>query len=83
MAGDNNSFISNPYEPSKPFACITLISVMKLLPTIYHNWKLQVEALFDGYDLLKYPDGSFPVLPEMISTTASPPVTTLNPAYQT
>ena len=83
MASESSSFFSNPYEPSKPFASITLISVTKLLPTNYLNWKLQVEALLDGYDLLKYPDGSFPAPTKSITTTDTPPVTTPNPAYQT
>ncbi|GAU12277.1 hypothetical protein TSUD_141850 [Trifolium subterraneum] len=57
-----------------------------------------VEALLDGYDLLKYSDGSFSAPSETIltavsssttppsettPTTASLPVTTPNPAYQT
>lgn len=75
--------MTNPYEPSKPFTCITLGSVTKLIPTNYLNWKLQVEAFLDGYDLLKYPDGSFPAPPDSITTTATPPVTTPNPAFQT
>src|SRR4051812_29564157 len=83
MASESSSFFSNPYEPSKPFACITLMSVTKLLPTNYLNWKLQVEALLDGYDLLKYPDGSFPAPTKSITTTTTPLVTTPNPAYQT
>ena len=95
---DNNSFIPNPHEPSKPLACITFTNVTKLLPNNYPNWKQQVEALLDGYDLLQYPDGSFPAPSETIltaptsstptpsettPTTASLPVTTQNPAYQT
>ncbi|RZC16945.1 Retrovirus-related Pol polyprotein from transposon RE1 [Glycine soja] len=80
---DNNSFIPNPHEPSKPLACITFTNVTKLLPNNYPNWKQQVEALLDGYDLLQYPDGSFPAPSEMTPTTASLPVTTQNPAYQT
>ncbi|WVZ24529.1 hypothetical protein V8G54_003073 [Vigna mungo] len=71
MANNSSSSISNPHEPSKPFTCITLSSVTKLLPSNYLTWKLQVEALLDGYDLLKYPDGSFPAV------TPTP-----NPAYQ-
>ncbi|WVY95607.1 hypothetical protein V8G54_027758 [Vigna mungo] len=81
MANNNSSSISNPHEPSKSFTCITLSSVTKLLPSNYLTWKLQVEALLDGYDLLKYPDGSFPMSPMTISTTVVPP--TSNPAYQT
>ena len=95
---DNNSFIPNPHEPSKPLACITFTNVTKLLPNNYPNWKQQVEALLDGYDLLQYPDRSFPAPSETIltaptsstptpsettPTTASLPVTTQNPAYQT
>ena len=82
MATDNSS-IRNPYEPSKPFTCITLSSVTRLLPSNYLTWKLQVEALLDGHDLLKYPDGSFPALATTVSTTDDPPVTISNPAYQT
>ncbi|WVY97899.1 hypothetical protein V8G54_030050 [Vigna mungo] len=81
MANNNFSSISNPHESSKPFTCSTLSSVTKLLPSNYLTWKLQVEALLDGYDLLKYPDGSFPVPPMTISTTGVPQ--TPNPAYQT
>ncbi|WVZ24403.1 hypothetical protein V8G54_002947 [Vigna mungo] len=81
MANDNSSSISNPHEPSKPFTCITLSSVTKLLPLNYLTWKLQVETLLDGYDLLKYPDGSFPAPPMTISTTVVPP--SPNPTYQT
>ncbi|WVZ23444.1 hypothetical protein V8G54_001988 [Vigna mungo] len=73
MANNNSSSISNPHEPSKPFTCITLSTVTKLLPSNYLTWKLQVEALLDGYDLLKYPDGSFPASPMIISTTGVPP----------
>ncbi|RZC24049.1 Beta-carotene isomerase D27, chloroplastic isoform D [Glycine soja] len=95
---DNNSFIPNPHESFKPLACITFTNVTKLLPNNYPNWKQQVEALLDGYDLLQYPDGSFPAPSETIltaptsstptpsettPTTASLPVTTQNPAYQT
>lgn len=83
MASDSTFTMTNPYEPSKPFTCITLGSVTKLIPTNYLNWKLQVEAFLDGYDLLKYPDGSFPALPDSITTTATPLVTTPNPAFQT
>nr|KYP54366.1 hypothetical protein KK1_000553 [Cajanus cajan] len=83
MANDNFSSISNPHEPSKPFICITLSSVTKLFPFNYLTWKLQVEAFLDGYDLLKYPDGSFPAPATTVSTTLEPPVTTPNPAYQT
>ncbi|XP_014491092.1 uncharacterized protein LOC106753757 [Vigna radiata var. radiata] len=79
MANNNSSSISNSHEPSKSFTCITLSSVTKLLPSNYLTWKLQVEALLDGYDLLKYPDGSFPTPPMTISTTGATP----NPAYQT
>jgi len=75
--------ITNPYEPSKPLACITLGSVTKLLPTNYLNWQLQVEAFLDDYDLLKYPDGSLPAPSKTITTTAETPVTTENPASQT
>ncbi|RZB70978.1 Retrovirus-related Pol polyprotein from transposon RE2, partial [Glycine soja] len=95
---DNNSFVPNLHEPSKPLACITFTNVTKLLPNNYPNWKQQVEALLDGYDLLQYPDGSFPAPSETIltaptsstptpsettPTTASLPVTTQNPTYQT
>jgi len=83
MATDSYTSITNPYEPSKPLACITLDSVTKLLPTNYLNWQLQVEAFFGGYDLLKYPDGSLPAPSKTITTTAEIPVTTENPAYQT
>jgi hypothetical protein len=98
MASDSSHYIANPYEPSKPLACITLGSVTKLLPTNYQNWHLQVEVFLDGFDLLKYPDGSFPAPSMTITTTATPsetsanppttttvslPVTTENPAYHT
>ncbi|CAJ2630669.1 unnamed protein product [Trifolium pratense] len=83
MASDGSRSIANPYEPSKPFACITLSGVTKLLPTNYLNWKLQVEAFLDGFDLLKYTDGSFPAPTATITTTATPPVTSSNPAFQT
>ena len=76
MATDNYTSITNPYEPSKPLACITLGSVTKLLHTNYLNWQFHVEAFLDGYDLLKYPDGSLRVLPKTITTTAETPVTT-------
>ncbi|CAJ2679303.1 unnamed protein product [Trifolium pratense] len=83
MASDGSRSIANPYEPSKPFSCITLSGVTKLLPTNYLNWKLQVEAFLDGFDLLKYTDGSFPAPTATITTTATPPVTSPNPAFQT
>ena len=83
MATDSYTSINNPYEPSKPLAYITLGSVTKLLPTNYLNWQLQVEAFLDGYDLLKYPDGSLPAPSKTITTKAETPVTTENHAYQT
>ncbi|PNX60886.1 retrovirus-related Pol polyprotein from transposon TNT 1-94, partial [Trifolium pratense] len=58
-------------------------SVTKLLPTNYLNWQLQVETFLDGFDLLKYTDGSFLAPPTTIYTTATPPVTTTNLVYQT
>ncbi|KAK2387631.1 hypothetical protein QL285_061384 [Trifolium repens] len=82
MASDLGShYIANPYEPSKPFACITLSGVTKLLPTNYLNWKLQVEAFLDGFDLLKYPDGSFPAPTATITTTATPPGNIRKPCF--
>jgi len=83
MATDSYTSITNPYEPSKPLACITLNSVTKLFLTNYLNWQLQVEAFLDGYDLLKYPTGSLPAPSKTITTTAETPVTTKNLAYQT
>jgi hypothetical protein len=83
MATDSYTSITNPYEPSKPLACITLGSVIKLLPTNYFNWKLQVEAFLDGYDLLQYLNGSLLAPSETVTTTDATPVTTANPAYQT
>jgi len=83
MVTDNYTSITNLYEPSKPLACITLGSVTKLLPTNYLNWQLQVEAFLDGYNLLKYSDGSLPASSKTITTTAETPMTTENPAYQT
>ncbi|WVZ22860.1 hypothetical protein V8G54_001404 [Vigna mungo] len=48
-----------------------LNSVTKLLPSNYLTWKLQVEALLDGYDLLKYPHGSFPAPSMTVSQTTT------------
>lgn len=81
MASDSANFLRNPADPNKPFVCVSFPEVTKLQPTNYLNWKNQIEALLDGYDLLQFVDGTYPVPPETITTTATPPVTKPNPEF--
>lgn len=51
---------------SPQFLNISHINIVKLTPTNYLAWKLQMEAILIGYDLFKYIDGSLPCPPPTI-----------------
>lgn len=57
---------------------VNMTNVTKLSSANFVMWSLQVHALFDGYDLDGYPDGSV-VVPSPTITTDG--VITTNPAY--
>lgn len=59
MAAASNT-IPNTQDPSQPFLSINLQNILKLTPTNYLSWKLQIEAILVGYDLLQFIDGSLP-----------------------
>ncbi|RVW26307.1 Retrovirus-related Pol polyprotein from transposon RE1 [Vitis vinifera] len=81
MATENTQIIiPNAQEPTKPLTMITIHNSIKLTPTNYLSWKTQMEAIFIGYDLQKFIDGSHPAPPTTISTNN---VISTNPAYQT
>ena len=74
--------IPNTQEPNKPFTLIHISNqnTIKLTSTNYLSWKLQIEALFIGYDLKKFIDGSHPCPPTTIIANNT---TTPNPEYHT
>ena len=60
MANSTPSYqIPNGTDPSKPFTFINIHTAIKLTPTNYLSWKIQVEAILIGHDLYKFVDGSF------------------------
>ncbi|RVW60364.1 Retrovirus-related Pol polyprotein from transposon RE1 [Vitis vinifera] len=81
MATENTQIIiPNAQEPTKPLTMITIHNSIKLTPTNYLSWKTQMEAIFIGYDLQKFIDGSHSAPPTTITTNN---VVSTNPAYQT
>lgn len=61
MVAAANAFqIPNDADPKQPLLSINLHHVIKLTSTNYLSWKLQVEAMLVGYDLLKCIDRTFP-----------------------
>ncbi|RVW35995.1 Retrovirus-related Pol polyprotein from transposon RE1 [Vitis vinifera] len=81
MATENTQIIiPNAQEPTKPLTMITIHNSIKLTPTNYLSWKTQMEAIFIGYDLQKFIDGSHLAPPTTITTNN---VVSTNPAYQT
>ena len=65
--GNNQITIPNAQEPTKPLIMITIHNSIKLTPTNYLSWKLQIEAILIGYDLQKFINGSFTAPPETIT----------------
>jgi len=57
---------------------VNMSNVTKLTSTNYLMWSRQVHALFDGYELAGFLDGSTPMPPATIGTDAVPRV---NPDY--
>lgn len=69
MAAHNFAYqIGNPHDSSKPFTFININNTVKLNPLNYLSWKLQLQAILIGHDLLRFVDG----------TTATPTVTTIS-----
>ena len=58
---------------------INMNNVTKLTPTNFLMWRRQVHALFDGYDLAGYLDGSITAPDTQLTTDG---ITTANPAYK-
>ncbi|XP_020876480.1 uncharacterized protein LOC110227227 [Arabidopsis lyrata subsp. lyrata] len=58
---------------------INMTNVTKLTTTNFLMWKRQVFAIFDGYDLAGYLDGST-VAPDAVITTVG--IASANPAYK-
>ena len=80
---DSTTLLPNPSDKDTPFVCVSLSAVAKMIPPSYLQWQLQCEALLEGYDLFRYPNGSYPQPPEFLYTTDSPPVQSKNPAFIT
>lgn len=78
MATTNSNTIPNPLDSSKPFLTINLQHVIKLNPHNYLSWKVQIEAILIGYDLLQFIDNS---LPCPTTTHIVDGTETSNPAY--
>lgn len=57
---------------------VNMTNVTKLNSTNYIMWSRQVHALFDGYDLAGYLDGSMVTPPPTVDTEGT---LSLNPAY--
>lgn len=72
--------IPNPNEPSKPFTFINIHNSIKLTPTNYLSWKMQIQAILIGHDLHGFVDGTTTTPPSKITTADAK---TPNPAYQT
>ncbi|KAL5730568.1 hypothetical protein ACHQM5_003373 [Ranunculus cassubicifolius] len=60
--------IPNGVDPTKPFTFINVNNVIKLTPTNYLSWKLQIEALLIGHDLHQYVDGSISCPSSVVTT---------------
>lgn len=57
---------------------VSTTNITKLVPTNYLMWSLQVQALFDGYELAVYLDGSITPPP---ATTTTATTTATNPDF--
>lgn len=78
MADSSSTTIPNILDPSKPFISINFQPIIKLNSTNYLSWKLQLEAILIGHDLLQFVDGSLPCPPPTITVESE---TTSNPQY--
>lgn len=74
------STIPNDAEPKYPLLVVSLPNIIKLTPTNYLAWRLQIEATLVSYGLFKYLDGFFPAPPPTLTVESS---TTSNPAHTT
>ncbi|CAH9070962.1 unnamed protein product [Cuscuta epithymum] len=70
--------IPNSSEPQKPLISINLGNVIKLTPTNFISWQLQIQSILTGYNLDGYLDGSHPCPPATVVTNG---VISPNPAY--
>ncbi|KAL5715165.1 hypothetical protein ACHQM5_017029 [Ranunculus cassubicifolius] len=70
--------IPNGADLTKPFTFINTHNVIKLTPTNYLSWKLQIEALLIGHDLYQYVDDSLSCPSKTITTNG---VEKPNPDY--
>lgn len=59
--------IPNGNDPSKLYTFLNIHNAIKLTPTNYLSWKLQVEAILEGHDLFSYVDGSLECPPSAIT----------------
>ncbi|CAH9083683.1 unnamed protein product [Cuscuta epithymum] len=70
--------VPNTSEPNKPLLSINLGNVIKLSPTNYISWKLQIQSILTGYGLEGFLDGSHPCPPATITSNG---VINPNPAH--
>lgn len=79
MANSITSYqIPNGSDPTKPFTFLNIHNTIKLTPTNYLSWKMQIEAILFGHDLFKYVDGSFPCPSPVITADDTE---TINPDF--
>ena len=78
MANPTASLIPNNSDSSKPFTAVHIYNSIKLYPTNYLSWKMQIESIFIGHDLHGFLDGSISPPTQTIVTDN---VTTPNPNY--
>ncbi|CAH9148740.1 unnamed protein product [Cuscuta epithymum] len=74
----NDVHVPNSSEPHKPLISVNLGNVIKLSPTNYISWKLQIQSILTGYGLDGFLDGSHPCPPATINTNG---VIHPNPAH--
>ncbi|XP_019087559.1 PREDICTED: uncharacterized protein LOC109127384 [Camelina sativa] len=80
MSTSNMSTADTVAVSTTSLVYVNTSNVMKLSSTNFLMWSRQIHALFDGYDLANYLDGTVPVPPETISATDGTPPTA-NPAF--
>lgn len=62
--------IPNGNDPTKPFIFLNIHNTIKLTPTNYLSWKIQIEAILTGHDLLQYVDGFLVCPPTVVTNEA-------------
>ena len=83
MAAESGFSVPNPHESNNHLTFFTLSHINPLTTINYLNWERQVEAILDGFDLFKYPDGSHKPPFETIMNTETSVVLIPNPTFLT